>query len=77
MNPIDHPATVLLIHERRIRDEQDRHTMRKDRERSPRDDHREGPGRYLRRSISHGLMSLARRIAPDEATGNAPALLSD
>ncbi len=66
MHPIEHPETIMLIHDEMIR----REIARGKRERTGRDDipgphDRNRPGQ-LRNTISRGLIALARRIAPDE-----------
>lgn len=74
MNPIEHPESILLIHNEMIRREMNRGA----REQIGRADiPRPGGGRQpsrLRIAISHGLIALARRIEPNEpADSGIPA----
>ena len=64
MNPIEHPETIMLIHNEMIRSELERGR----RARRGRDDRpgSNGAGR-IRIALSRGLIALARRISPSEA----------
>jgi hypothetical protein len=66
MNGFEHPGTILLIHDMKVRTEMERdrrehlrgeYLPRFKGDREPR----------LRRAISNGLFALARRIAPADA----------
>ncbi len=73
MNPIEHPETILLIHNEMIRREMHRGARERiGRGDIPRPDGRQ-PSR-LRIALSHGLIALARRIEPNEpADSGIPA----
>lgn len=67
MNPIEHPETIMLIHNEKLRREMGRgRRQRIGRNDIPGPIDRNGPGRRLRLTISHGLLALAHRIAPAE-----------
>jgi hypothetical protein len=63
MNPIEHPQTIMLIHDEMIRRE-----LERGRRAQLRRDDRPGPsgGGRIRNALSRGLIALARRISPDE-----------
>jgi hypothetical protein len=71
MNGFEHPGTLFLIHQEKVRDEIARgRRHRVGRDGVPRPIDRNGPGR-VRIALSRGLIALARRIAP--ADGGLPA----
>jgi hypothetical protein len=72
MNSISDPGTMMLIHNEKVRQAMER--GRREQRRwndTPRLVDRNGPDRRLRLAISHGLVALARRIAPAEPTADS------